>query len=112
MDVTRLKDSLELWRRWMTQSSSHLGYPSKSIGISSGGVNCWDDISEQCDSYTIEVVDAAISSLILSKRKHMADAIKMSLGLVKVWSHPYDYESALRFGHEFIWKKLIQSGVV
>jgi len=113
IDVVRLKECLELWAIWMRHDGSRLGYPQKSMGISSGGVNCWDDIGDDCDNYTVQIVDAAMTSLTQSGKGFMVDAIQISIGLLpNEWKYPYDYETALQFSHEFIWRKMMVAGVV
>ena len=97
----------------MRHDGSRLGYPQKSMGISSGGVNCWDDIGDDCDNYTVQIVDLAMTSLTQSGKGFMVDAIQISIGLLpNEWKYPYDYETALQFSHEFIWRKMMVAGVV
>ena len=113
IDVERLKDCLVLWKEWMQQDGNRLGYPQKSIGLSSGGVNCWDDIGNDCDNYTVQIVDAAMTSLVQSQRVHMKDAVYISMGLLpNNWKYHYQYDMALQFAHEFIYRKLFVAGVV
>ena len=113
IDLARLKDCLELWRDWMRHDDSRLGYPQKSMGISSGGVNCWDDLGSDCDNYTVQIIDAAMSSLTESGRQHMVDAIQISMGILpNNWRYHYQYDMALQFAHEFVWRKMVVAGVV
>ena len=113
IDVVRLKECLELWRDWMRHDGSRLGYPQKSMGISSGGINCWDDIGDEADNYTVQIVDAAMTSLTQSGKGFMVDAIQISIGLLpNNWKYSYQYETALSFAHDYMWRKLTVAGVV
>lgn len=113
INVIRLKECLEMWRDWMLHDNARLGYPQKSIGISSGGVNCWDDVGDECDNYTVQIVDAAMTTMIEVGNRHMVDAVQISVGLLpNKWNYHYDYETALSFAHDFLWRKLSVAGVV
>lgn len=66
MTIDRLNEILQDWRDWMQRSGSKLGYPSKSIGIVSGGASSHDAFSEMLeasDYNTVRAIDAIISSL-------------------------------------------------
>jgi len=57
------------WARWMRHSSNRLGYPSRSIGLASGGASeHFDDLVERADHKTVRAVDAAIRSLPLDQQ--------------------------------------------
>jgi len=113
IDVIRLKECLELWAIWMRHDGSRLGFPQKSMGISSGSLNSFDDLSDEADNYIVQIVDAAITSLVQSQRQHMKDAIYISMGLLpNNWKHNYQYDMSLQFAYEFVYRKLFVAGVV
>ena len=113
IDVVRLKDCLDLWSHWMRHDNSRLGYPNKSMGISSGNLSSWDDLSDECDNYTVQIVDAAMTTLREAGQGHMVDAISISIGLLpNNWRYHYNYEIALQFGHQYLWRRLSLAGVV
>jgi len=113
IDVIRLKECLELWAIWMRHDGSRLGYPQKSMGISSGSLNSFDDLSDEADNYIVQIVDAAMTNLTQSGKGFMVDAIQISIGLLpNEWKYHYQYETALSFGHDYLWRKLTVAGVV
>ncbi len=61
--VAALIAILEDWARWQGCYSMNLGYPSKSAGISSGGLQTFDDMCDQCDNAMMQAVDACVSDL-------------------------------------------------
>ena len=50
ISMERLLSILEDWARWMKSDSHKLGYPSKSIGMSSGGESTSEVFEEMCSS--------------------------------------------------------------
>jgi len=64
MDRELLMDYMDMWARNMRQPDSGLGYPKKSIMMSSGGnYTSFEDMIEEADSNIIKTIDAVISSL-------------------------------------------------
>ena len=64
MDRELLMDYMDMWARNMKQPDSGLGYPKKSVMISSGGnYTSFEDMIEEADSNIIKTIDAVISSL-------------------------------------------------
>jgi len=64
MDRELLMDYMDMWARNMKQPDSGLGYPKKSIMMSSGGnYTSFEDMIEEADSNIIKTIDAVISSL-------------------------------------------------
>jgi len=72
--MERLLSILEDWALFMKQDNHRLGYPSKSIGMSSGGESTSESFAEMCsaqDMSNIRTIDAIIHSL----PKEQQDAI-------------------------------------
>ena len=64
MDRELLMDYMDMWARNMKQTDSGLGYPKKSVMMSSGGnYTSFEDMIEEADSNIIKTIDAVISSL-------------------------------------------------
>ena len=72
--MERLLSILEDWALFMKTDNHKLGYPSKSIGLSSGGESTSESFAEMCsaqDMSNIRTIDAIIHSL----PKEQQDAI-------------------------------------
>jgi hypothetical protein len=66
MHIDRLKQILDDWALWMHAPSTKLGYPSKSLGMISGGESTSDAFEEmvsEMDITNVRTIDAIISSL-------------------------------------------------
>jgi hypothetical protein len=66
ISMERLLSIMEDWALWMKSDNHRLGYPSKSIGMSSGGESTSESFSEMCsaqDMSNIRTIDAIIHSL-------------------------------------------------
>jgi len=64
MEMNRLLELLDRWRLYMRSDNHKLGYPSKSIGMSSGGASgSFDDMYDEVEDDNIRTVDAVIHSL-------------------------------------------------
>lgn len=66
MHIDRLKQILDDWSLWMHAPSHKLGYPSKSLGMISGGESTSDAFEEmlsEMDMTNVRTIDAIISSL-------------------------------------------------
>ena len=64
MDMNRLLELLDKWKLYMRSDNHKLGYPSKSIGMSSGGASgSFDDMYDEVEDDNIRTVDAVIHSL-------------------------------------------------
>jgi len=66
MEMNRLLELLDKWRLFMRSDNHKLGYPSKSIGMSSGGESSYDAFDEMYDEVeddNVRTVDAVIHSL-------------------------------------------------
>lgn len=71
MKIQRLIVLLEDWSGWMKHDSHKLGYPSKSLGIASGGESseAFDDMVGEADSKNIKTMNAIINSLPREQRE-------------------------------------------
>lgn len=72
MEVEYLMHLLRQWARWMRQDDHGLGYPKKSIGMSSGGESSYgafDEMIEQSELANVKVVDTVIHDLDPEQRK-------------------------------------------
>lgn len=59
-----LMEYMDAWARSMRHEDSGLGYPKKSIMMSSGGnYTSFEDMIEEADSNIIRTIDAVVSSL-------------------------------------------------
>ena len=66
ISMERLLSILEDWSLWMKHDTHKLGYPSKSIGMSSGGESTSEVFEEMCsaqDMSNIRTIHAIIHSL-------------------------------------------------
>lgn len=64
MEMNRLLELLDKWKLYMRSDNHKLGYPSKSIGMSSGGASgSFDDMYDEVEDDNIKTVDAVIHSL-------------------------------------------------
>jgi hypothetical protein len=54
---------MECWVEWMRHGHGVKGYPQASVGFSSGGINCFDDMDSAASNYAARAVDGAIDSL-------------------------------------------------
>ena len=74
ISMERLLSIMQDWSLWMKSDNHKLGYPSKSIGMSSGGESTSEVFEEMCsaqDMANIRTIDAIIHSL----PKEQQDAI-------------------------------------
>ena len=64
MEMNRLLELLDKWKLYMRSDNHRLGYPSRSIGISSGGASgSFDDMYDEVEDDNVRTVDAVIHSL-------------------------------------------------
>lgn len=73
MTMQRLLELLDKWRLWMRTDNHRLGYPSKSILISSGGSaeDAFEEMYQTSEDDNVRVLDSVISDL----EKQQRDAI-------------------------------------
>ena len=72
ISMERLLSILEDWAKWMKSDNHKLGYPSKSIGMSSGGESTSEVFEEMCsaqDMSNVRTIDAIIHSLDSSQQQ-------------------------------------------
>jgi hypothetical protein len=93
MEMNRLLELLDRWRLYMRSDNHKLGYPSKSIGMSSGGASgSFDDMYDEVEDDNVRTVDAVIHSLpkdqqeaiyarYLKTKKPMYYEIKLELAI-------------------------------
>jgi hypothetical protein len=74
ISMERLLSILEDWALWMKSDNHRLGYPSKSIGMSSGGESTSDAFEEMCSAQDMSNV-RTIHAIIHSLEKPQQDAI-------------------------------------
>lgn len=95
LTMTRLLEILDGWALWMQKSNHKLGFPSKSIGLSSGGVSTEDSFNDLIaiqDSNNIRILDTIIHNL----PKEQQDALYHNyLNAKKPFAFEYKYELAL-----------------
>jgi len=69
MEREMLMEYMDAWARSMRHEDSGLGYPKKSIMMSSGGnYTSFEDMIEESDSKVVETIDAVIGSLDQEQR--------------------------------------------
>lgn len=71
MHIDRLKQILDDWALWQKFDNHKLGYPSKSLGMISGGASTSDAFEEMLsvmDMNNVRVIDACIHSLMPEQR--------------------------------------------
>lgn len=106
--VAALIAILEDWARWQGGYSMKLGYPSKSAGISSGGMQTFDDMCDQCDNSTMQAIDTCVSDL---SPIHQA-AIMKRYGIAAVFRfNRVAYEDVLITAHFELMKSFRKKGI-
>ena len=73
ISMERLLSILDDWKLYMKSPSHRLGYPSKSLGMSSGGESTTDEFEHMVsamDKQNVRTIDAIIHSL--DKRQQQA----------------------------------------
>ena len=74
ISMERLLSILEDWALWMKSDNHRLGYPSKSIGMSSGGESTSDTFEEMCSAQDMSNV-RTIHAIVHSLEQGQQDAI-------------------------------------
>ncbi len=71
LSISRIMYLLDSWSKWMRYDNHKLGYPSKSILISSGGSsqNAFEEMVEESDKRNVLIMDAIINSLSTEQKK-------------------------------------------
>lgn len=102
--------ALELWTQWMHSASDlrAMWYPAKSCGLRGGGVvtnDAFHDLEEECNSVTIQTVEAAVNCLPPAMRA----AVERYCGLCFCVTIR-DYESQLAEACSRIRRALVANG--
>ena len=100
---------LEDWAAWQAGYNPRLGYPSHSLGISTGGASTSFD--EMCESMDLEIcrkVDTAIYDLDLPKRSAIFRRYLASVFQFR----RLDYKTLLQQAHEELLDSLIRKHVI
>ncbi len=74
ISMQRLLSILEDWSVWMKHDTHKLGYPSKSIGMSSGGESTSEAFEEMCSAQDMSNV-RTIHAIVHSLEQGQQDAI-------------------------------------
>jgi hypothetical protein len=95
MELDRVKYYLEMWTDYMKHTGNKLGYGNKSIGFSSGGINSFEDLTDDMDVQQVLIVDSVIDDLPKDLREsvyatHLGNKTNMTM-----MSIAYNYQSAL-----------------
>jgi len=72
ISMERLLSIMDDWALWMKSDNHKLGYPSKSIGMSSGGESTSDVFEDMCtaqDMSNVRTIHAIIHSLEKEQQK-------------------------------------------
>jgi hypothetical protein len=95
LDTNRLLEILDGWAQWMKKPTHRLGFPSRSLVMSSGGASTEDSFNELIltqDQDNIRIIDTLIHNLppeqqdalyhrYLSSKKPFAYEYKLSLAI-------------------------------
>ena len=99
ISMERLLSILEDWARWMKSDNHKLGYPSKSIGMSSGGESTSEVFEEMCsaqDMSNVRTIDAIIHSLDSSQQQAIyAKYLSAKPPLAFYWQLEMAYDNLL-----------------
>ena len=95
VEIDRVKYYLELWTDYMKHSGNRLGYNNKSTGFSSGGINSFEDLTDDMDTQQMLTVDSVIDDLPSELRDsvyatHLSNKTNMTLMRIA-----YNYQLAL-----------------
>jgi len=74
ISMERLLSIIEDWARWMKSDNHKLGYPSKSVGLSSGGESTSEAFQDMCSAQDMSNI-RTIHAIIHSLEKGQQDAI-------------------------------------
>ena len=94
ISMERLLSILEDWSLWMRHDSHKLGYPSKSIGMSSGGESTSEVFEEMCSAQDMSNI-RTIHAIIHSLEQGQQDAIYAKyLGAKPPLAYPWQLDMA------------------
>ena len=63
MDEGKVIFYLELWADWMQADNPKLGYKTKSSGFMSGSIHSFEDLEDEVDNKSAQIVDKCIDDL-------------------------------------------------
>lgn len=66
--LERLDGLLKEWASWVRRYKGAVQAGSGSAGMSSGGINCWDDVEGRVDAMRFDAVAAAVDGLDKAQR--------------------------------------------
>lgn len=99
ISMERLLSIMDDWSVWMKSDNHKLGYPTKSIGMSSGGESTRESFSEMCsaqDMSNIRTIDAIIHSLPKEQQDAVyARYLKAKKPLAYEWNMDMAYDNLL-----------------
>lgn len=105
--------ALHLWHGWMANNFSvlrEIWYPSRTPGLSGGGVvteDAFEELESECEERIVQVVQGVVESLTPGMR----GALEHSLGLSAVL-RVRDYEDQLAEARARVYRAVIGCGVV
>lgn len=98
--------AMDSWVEWMGVGTVGCGYPHKTAGISSGGINCFDDMDHAAAEYAAKSVDGVY--------KGLNPIFQLCIGVVWL-GHKFDCEEVEKLAADamrIIWRGLAARGVV
>jgi hypothetical protein len=93
--MDRLLQILDDWKQYMKADNHKLGYPSKSLGMSSGGESTSDEFEHMLsamDLANVRIIDAIIHDLIPEQQKAL---YARYLGAKKQTLYEYHLQNAM-----------------
>jgi len=63
MDEGKVIFYLELWADWMQADNPKVGYKTKSSGFMSGSIHSFEDLEDEVDNKSAQIVDKCIDDL-------------------------------------------------
>ena len=94
ISMERLLSILDDWALWMKSDNHKLGYPSKSIGMSSGGESTSEAFEEMCSSQDMSNV-RTIHAIVHSLEQGQQEAIYARyLGAKKPLAYEWNMDMA------------------
>ena len=99
-EVEALSLLLEDWVEWCKLFKEKTGYPKKSAGFATGGINCYDDMEDSIKNDKYDSLTAAVKDLYDENQVYAA-AIYMRYGISRVFRFPRDnFEQTLILAHD------------
>lgn len=99
--------AMDCWAEWMKKGSGVKGYATHSVGFTTGGINCFDDMDSEAASYAARAVDGAVNSL-----DHVS---RTCIGIVwlghTIYYRRIDVEQKAAEAIRIIWRRLQVFGI-